>query len=165
MTKKQQTILLAIIGVVVVVVIVVVGVGVWVATSLFDNIDMDEASATKTIDDVRAKFANAVPVLVLQPQGLKLARKPPDTAPAVELKTLHILRWDVHEERLTRVELPFWMLRLKDSPIDVMYENESTGLRTRTATSIRVSDIERFGPALLVDGQLPDGGRIVAWTD
>ena len=165
MTKKQQTILLTIIGVFVVLVIVIVGAGIWIARSLFDNVSMDEATATRTMDDVRMRFANAVPVLDFQPQGLTLSRHPPDTRPPGALTTLHILRWDVHEDRLTRVELPFWLLRLRDSPIDVMYEDASSGLRTRTSTSIRVSDIERFGPALLVDGPLPDGGRVVAWTD
>jgi len=165
MTKKQQTILLAIIGVFVVLVVVIIGVGAWVATSLFENTNTDQASATRTMDDVRIRFANATPVLDLHPSGLTLSRQPPDTRPPGELTTLHILRWNVHEARLTRVELPFWMLRLRDSPIDVTYDNQNGGLRTRTATSIRVSDIERFGPALLVDGALPDGGRVVVWTD
>jgi hypothetical protein len=165
MTKKQQTILLAVIGVFVVLVIVIVGAGIWIARSLFDNVSMDEATATRTMDDVRSRFANAVPVLDVQPRGLTMSRQPPDTPPQGELTTLHILRWDVNEDRLTRIELPFWLLRLRDSPIDVMYEDGSSGLRTRTSTSISVSDIERFGPTLLVDGPLPDGGRIVAWTD
>jgi hypothetical protein len=165
MTKKQQTILLAIIGVFVVLVIVIVGAGVFVARSLFDNVTMDEATATRTMDDVRTRFANAVPVLDVHPQGLTMSRQPPDSRPPGELTTLHILRWNVEEDRLTRVELPFWLLRLRDSPIDVMYEDGSSGLRTRTSTSIRVSDIERFGPALLVDGPLPDGGRVVVWTE
>ena len=166
MTKKQQTILLSIIGVVVILVIAVVGVGVWAVRSMVDNAEMDEAAATKTMEDVRARFAHAAPVLDFRPEGLTLSRRPPDTRPPGELKTLHVIRWDVHEEHLTRIEIPFWVLRLRDGPIDVSYEGESRdGLRTRTRSSVRVSDIERFGSALLVDGDMPDGGHVMVWSD
>jgi hypothetical protein len=166
-TKKAQTILLAVIGVVAILVIAIVGVGVWVARSMVNNTDMDQASATQTMEDVRARFAHATPVLDIRPGALTMSRRPPDVQPPGELKTLHILRWDVHEERLTRVDVPFWLLRMRNGPIDVMYEGDPnpSGLRMKTSTSIRVADIERFGPALLVDGDMPDGGHVVIWSE
>jgi hypothetical protein len=168
MTKKQQTILLASIGIFVVLVIAVVGVAIWAFTSMVENTDADEASATKTIDDVRARFAHATPLLDLAPSGLTLARRPPDTPPSGELKTLHVLVWNTDEEKLTRVEIPFWLLRLRDSPIDVTYQRESndSGLKVKkTASSVRISDIERFGSALIVDGDTPDGNHVLIWSD
>ena len=78
-----------------------------------------------------------------------------------------MLRWDIHEERLSRLEVPFWLLRLSDDPIDVIYEDRSgeSGLKVRTPSSVTVEEIERFGPALLVDGQMPDGGHLMVWSD
>jgi hypothetical protein len=166
MTKNQKTILFAVIGVVVMLVIVVIGTGVWFVRSLVDNVNMDQAAATKILEDVRTRFAPATPVLDVRPGGVTLARRPPDTAPAGELKTLHILRWDIHQERLSRLEVPFWLLRMKEMPIDVFYSDEAgSGLRVRTPSTIRIADIERFGPALIVDGDMPDGGHLLIWSD
>jgi hypothetical protein len=166
-TKKAQTILLAIIGIGLVVVIVVVGVGVWAVRSMVNNADMDPATATKAMDDVRARFGQVTPVFDVRPSGVTMSRVPPDTRPPGELKTLHILRWDVHEERLTRVDIPFWMIRMRNSSIDVMSDGTVSpgGASLRTSTKIRVEDVERFGSALLVDGDLPDGGHLVIWSE
>lgn len=166
MTKNQKTIIFAIIGVVVMLVIVVIGAGVWFVRSLVDNVDMDQAAATKTLEDVRAKFAPATPVLDVRPGGVTLVRQPPDTAPPGELKTLHILRWSEHESRLTRLEVPFWLLRMKEMPFDVFYtEQAGSGVRVRMPSTIRMSDIERFGSTLIVDGDMPDGGHLLIWSD
>jgi hypothetical protein len=166
MTKNQKTILFAVIGVVVMLVLAVIGVGVWFVRSLVDNVAMDQAAATKTMDDVRARFAAATPVLDVRPGGVTLVRKPPETAPPGELKTLHILRWDVHRDRLSRLEIPFWLLRMREMPIDVFYSDEAgSGARVRMPSTIRMSDIERFGSALIVDGDMPDGGHLLIWSD
>lgn len=167
MTKKAQTILLAIIGIGLVLVIVVVGVGVWAVRSMVNNADMDPATATKAMDDVRARFGQVMPVFDVRPGGVTMSRVPPDTRPPGELKTLHILRWDVHEERLTRVDIPFWMIRMRNSSLDVTADGSVTpgGASLRTSTKIRVEDVERFGSALLVDGDLPDGGHLVIWSE
>ena len=167
MTKKAQTILLAVIGIVAIVVITVVGVGVWAVRSMVINADMDPATATKAMDDVRARFGQVKPVFDVQPSGVTMSRVPPDTRPPGELKTLHILRWDVHEERLTRVDLPFWMIRMRNSSFDVMSDGTVSpgGAGLRTSTKIRVEDVERFGSTLLVDGDLPDGGHLVIWSE
>jgi hypothetical protein len=166
-TKKQQTILLAIIGIVAVLIVVVVGVGAWAFRSMVNNTDIDRPSAAKAIEEVRARFAQAAPVFNVQPSGVTMAKEPPDTRPAGELKTLHVLRWDVHEERLTRVDIPFWLIRMRNSSFDVINDGSVSpgGVQLRTSTKIRVEDIERFGSALLVDGDMPDGGHLVIWSE
>jgi hypothetical protein len=167
MTKTQKTIVLAVVGFFAMLVITVVVVGVWAFRSMVDNSPMDETSAAKVMEDVRVRFQHAPPVLDLRPGALMLARRPPDTQPANELKTLHILRWDIHEQRLSRVEVPFWLLRLSDDPIDVIIEAEANegAVRMKKPSSVTVSDIERFGPALLLDGDMPDGGRLLVWSE
>jgi hypothetical protein len=162
MTKNQKTILLAVLAVIAVLVIAVGAVGVWVATSLVDNQSMDQSAAARTLDEVRAQFAGAQPVVDLRPDGPVLLRHPPETKPA-PLKTLHVLRWNVQDEEMTRVDVPFSLLRMTDSPFDVSLEPDATGLRV--STSLHVDDIERYGPTLLVDDTLPDGGRVLVWSD
>jgi hypothetical protein len=166
-TKKQQTILLAIIGVVAILAIVAVGVGVLVVRSLVDNTNLDQTSATKAMEDVRARFGHVMPAFDVQPGGVTMARRPPDARPSGDLKTLHVLRWDVHDERLTRVDLPFWMIRWRNSSFDVMSagDTDQSGGQLRTTTTIRVADVERFGSTLLVDGAMPDGGHLMIWSE
>ena len=167
MAKTQKTVLLAVLGFFAMLVITVVVVGVWAFRSMVDNRYMDEPSAAKIMEDVRARFQHTPPVLDLKPGALTLSRRPPDTKPRGELKTLHVLRWDIHEDRLSRIEVPFWLLRLSDDPIDVIYEEQpnESGFRVRSPGSVRVEEIERFGPALLVDGDMPDGGHLLVWSD
>jgi hypothetical protein len=163
MTKKQQTILLAVLGVAGIVLIAVVVVAVWVVTSLVENQPMNETAATKAFDEVRARFPDATPVVDLRADGPVLLRRPPETKPAGELKTLHIMRWDVHEENMSRVDLPFALLRMRDGLFTVQTDRDGSGIRI--PMSLRVSDIERFGPTLLMDDTLPDGGRVLIWSE
>src|SRR5262245_4350256 len=163
MTKNQKTILFAILGVVVVLVIAVVVVAVWAVTSLVDNQPMNETTATKAFDEVRARFPDVMPVVDLRADGPVLLRRPPETKPAGELKTLHIMRWDVHEENMSRVDLPFALLRLRDGLFTLQTDRDGSGIKI--PMSLRVSDVERFGPTLLMDDTLPDGGRVLIWSD
>ena len=162
MTKKQKTILLAILAVAGVLVIAVVGTGIWVVRSLVENVSMNEAAATRSFDDVRARFGDKGPVFALR-DGPVLLRHPPETPPAATLKTLHIQRWDDHMERMSRIDLPFSLLRMKDGLFRLKADPNSTGLSF--STSLRVADIERYGPALLVDDNMPNGDRVLIWSD
>jgi len=162
MTKKQKTILLAILAIAGVLVIAVVGTGIWVVRSLVENVSMSEAAATRSFDDVRARFGDTGPVLALR-DGPVLLRRPPETQPAAALKTLHILRWDEGAERMSRIDLPFSLLRMKDGLFRLKAEPNGTGLSF--STSLHVADIEHFGPALLVDDSMPNGDRVLIWSD
>jgi len=162
MTKKQKTILLAILGVVGVLAIAVIGTGIWIVRSLVENVSMNEAAATRSFDDVRARFGDTGPVVALR-DGPVLLRRPPETQPAATVKTLHILRWDDGAERMSRIDLPFLLLRMRDGLFRLKADPNATGLSF--STSLRVADIERFGPALLVDDTMPNGDRVLVWSD
>src|SRR5262245_60772629 len=114
MTKTQKTILLAPRGFFAMLVITSRAPRLCAFRSMADYSSTDETAAAKVMEDVRVRFQRAPPVLDLGPGALTLSRQPPDTRPAHELKTLHILRWDIHRRRLSRVEVPFWLMRLSD---------------------------------------------------
>jgi hypothetical protein len=52
---------------------------------------------------------------------------------------------------------------MKDGLFRLRADPNATGLSF--STSLRVSDIERFGPALLVDDSMPNGDRVLIWSD
>lgn len=163
MTKKQRTILLAILGVGGVFVIAVVGTGIWIVMSVVENVSMDEATATRSFDDIRTRFGNTGLVIALRGDGPVLLRRPAETPPADTVKTLHIVRWDGRAERMSRIDLPFSLLRMRDGVFRLRADPDATGLSF--STSLRVADIERYGPALLVDDDMPNGERVLIWSD
>ena len=162
MTKKQKTILLAVLGVVSVLAIAVIGTGIWVVRSMVENVSMNEAEATRSFDDVRARFGDTGPVISLR-DGPVLLRRAPETQTAAALKTLHILRWDGRAERMSRIDIPFSLLRMRDGLFRLKAEANTNGLSF--STSLRVADIERYGPALLVDDSMPNGDHVLVWSD
>ena len=162
MTRKQKTILLAILGVVSVLAIAVIGTGIWIVRSMVENVPMNEAAATRSFDDVRARFGDTGPVISLR-DGPVLLRRAPETLTAAALKTLHILRWDGRAERMSRIDIPFSLLRMKDGLFRLKAEADTNGLSF--STSLRVADIERYGPALLVDDSMPNGDHVLVWSD
>ena len=159
MKRKQSTILLIVLGVVICVIVIGVGSAAWFYLSAVESIDADQASAIRSFDEVLAHFNGAPPILTIHGHEPVLMRTVPDAAPARQLQNLQILAWNAEEGTLTRITLPFWLLRLKKSPIDL-------GMATGAARiALSLNDVERYGPALFLDHTDEDGVRAVVWTE
>jgi hypothetical protein len=80
---------------------------------------------------------------------------------------MHVLHWQPDERSLTQLDLPFALLRLKDGPLDIIrFINVASGsYPMQSVVSIRISEIEQFGPTLLIDQQLEDDHRVLVWTE
>ena len=64
---------------------------------------------------------------------------------------------------MSRIDVPFSLLRMRDGLFWLRAEPDATNLSF--STSLRVSDIERYGPAVLVDDTMPNGERVLVWSD
>jgi len=159
MKKETARALMIIVGVVILLVIVGLGSAVWLFTQAIDVGAADERGAEAAFQEVRKCFAGVTPILDVKDGEPVLTRRPPDAAPASRLSTLHVIAWDSDEEGLTRVDLPFWLLRLKSGPIEI---SSKTGFEDLNLT---VEDLERFGPALLLDHTGRSGDRVLIWTE
>jgi hypothetical protein len=159
MKRKRSTILMVVFGVVILIFIVGAGTATWFFLSVFESVDADEALATIALNDARAKFSGQVPILELRDDQAVILRKAPDAAPARDLQNVHALTWDAEEGKLARMVLPFWLIRLKSSPIEVAISTSGTPI------SLTVEEIERHGPALLLDHMEEDGSRVLVWTE
>jgi hypothetical protein len=162
-TKRNATILLAAIGIVGLVVVVCVAAVAWFFIAVFDRGTTDEQTVTRELTGLRERFGGAAPVFVLDEdaEDMKVMREPPP-GPAAELNTLHAIVWNPDESAVIRMELPFWLLRLKKGPIDVT-TRAMVGATSRLR--LTVADVERYGPAVLVDFEDRDGERLFVWTD
>jgi hypothetical protein len=71
---------------------------------------------------------------------------------------LHVLAWDAREGTLARVALPMWLIRLKSGPIEFgAYASGMDDLGVR----LDVSDIDRYGPGVLIDYTSPARDRVL----
>jgi hypothetical protein len=122
--------------------------------------------AAERFADARARFKDTQPLIELDSRGEVIGSRLRDlqgarTDAPPPLEALRILAWEAGDERLVDVAVPFWLLRLNRGPIGQF--NDAEGLR-RANLRITAEDLERLGPALLVDHQDRDGGRVLVWT-
>jgi hypothetical protein len=162
MKRSHATILMSVVGVLAFVGIVGLSLATWFFVSVFERETADEPAATLSFDDVRRRFPGEEPVLaIVEDREAVVRREPPASAPARPLERLQLLVWDPGDEGLSRVTLPFWLLRLKAGPLDAASRISVNDHRV----NLTVEQIERYGPALLVDHAGRNGDRLLIWTE
>jgi hypothetical protein len=147
---------------------VFLGIGVIVAVTAWFQENMEVASSTDRdaqteFESVRQKFAGREPLIEMH-DGVPRFTKARDASPAsadTSLSTLNVLVWDPDEERLARIALPFWLLRLKSDPIRL--GAYASGL-DEGGVSLRPEDIEKYGPGLILDTETSSGERVLLWA-
>lgn len=167
MASRVPTWVWVVIGVVALCIIgllAVAGMGVYFVARQVDSEAASPARAEEAFDRERGRFKDQKPVIEIddddrvKSETLKAALKTPGDGR--KLKHLSILAWDADDERLVRIEVPFWLLRLKEDPLDILADSGIRGERIR----ITVDDIERMGPRLLIDHRGRRGDRVLVWT-
>jgi hypothetical protein len=162
MKRTHATILMVVAGLFVCFLIVSVSLGAWFFAYAFERDTPDPATASAALDDVRRRFAGQDSVFeIINEDDARVRRPPPDSRPARQLEHLKLLIWDADEGALTSVTLPFWLLRLKAGPIDLSSHVMVDG----HGIDLTVDQVERYGPALLVDHETGRGDRLLIWTE
>lgn len=140
---------------------VIVGIS-WVREHV-DVTDSNEAEATRAFDEIHAKFPGQLPLLELRgrtPHYVEeRATRPDSTAP---ITTMHVLAWDDDDRRLAKVDVPFWVLRLKSGTIS--FSSYASGLDD-AGVKLTPEEIERHGPGIVLDLTRAGEGRVLIWTE
>lgn len=162
MKTRRGTIVMIVLGVVICVAIVGLGATVWFFVSVFESAHADEVTVAREFDEIRRRFGTARPLLEIRGGNPVLTRKLPQSASTQQIQRMRILTWEPREGTVSRITLPWWLLRMKGGSFDLRTDTES-GL----ATTVNVSpdEIERYGPSLLLEHAEPDGRRVLAWTE
>jgi hypothetical protein len=119
--------------------------------------------ADTAFEEVRKRF-NQRPPLIEMRNGVPhyvAARAEAPATPAQPIKSLHILAWDADEEKLARIEVPWWIVRLKSGPIE--FSSYASGLDD-AGVSLRPEEIESHGPGILVEMTVKRDHRVLLWT-
>ena len=162
--KKKLTWLWILLGVFAFFVIAGIGMVLFTAYYVGSHVEIVEtppADAVKTFDEARAKFPGQRPLLEIvdgKPQALAAVT----TNSSVRLTTLHIIAFDDDENQMVRVDVLFWLLRLKSGPIS--FNSYASGLDDRKV-KLSVDDIERRGPGIVVDFTERNEGRVLIWAE
>lgn len=142
-------------------VIAMAAAGLWFVKSHVNIQSSTQAVAAEDFQTVRARFANQRPLIELDERGNFLQANTDRPSSPQRPNTLTILAFDSHDEKVVRVELPFWLLRLKGGGSRFDVGGSHVDLAKLRLT---VEDLERFGPTLILDQKDSDGSRVLIWS-
>ena len=164
MAGKVKTWVWVVVGIVVLCMLGVVAVaaaGLWFVKS---HVDIRQTTTTAASEDFRTvltRFANQKALIELDEHGNFVHANVDRPSSPTRPQSLNIMAFDARDERVVRMELPFWLLRLKmrGTRIDVGGNNVDLAKLRLT-----VEDLERFGPTLILDQKDSDGTRVLVWS-
>jgi hypothetical protein len=142
-------------------VIAMAAAGLYFVKSHVDIRSTTVALASEDFQSIRQRFAAQKPLIELDDQGSFLRANVDRPNGTQRPQTLNIMAFDPHDEKVIRMALPFWILRLKSggSRFDIGRSNVDLA-RMR----ITVEDLERYGPILILDQKDTDGSRVLVWS-
>jgi hypothetical protein len=141
----------------------VAGAGVYFVASHIDLESSTTTDASRAFDTVKAAFREQKPLFELDSHERAKAARPLAEMPTASVKPRHlwIQAWDPDEEKLVKISVPFWLLRLGKRKVDFMHGGDGFDL---DRLNIDVHELERIGPAIVVDFRSPSGERVLLWT-
>lgn len=142
-------------------VIAMAAAGLWFVRSHVDIHPASTASVTDEFQAIRARFADQKPLIELDERGNVFHANTDRPASTQHVQTLNIMAFDPDDEKVVKMDLPFWLLRLKmrGTRFDVGGNNiDLAKLR------LTVEDLERYGPTLILDHKDSGGSRVLIWS-
>jgi len=124
-------------------------------------------NADQQFKEARARFAGQQPLIeirkdddepVLHREALRAAESSP------KLETLRVLAYDTHAEKLVRVSIPFWLLRLAPSRHMTFLSDSGIDFDS-DRVHITLDDLERRGPGLILDQADRRGSQVLVWAE
>jgi len=145
------------------VLIVAAGAGIYYISRHVESEQSSSSDALRRFEDVRTIFADKRPLYEVDRAEQPRVITPLNTLPTAEKRPrdLWVLAWDPDHERMIKLSLPFWMLRLGKQKFNVSQGKTGVDLEH---LDLDLGELERIGPALVFDYRDPDGGRVLLWT-
>lgn len=161
--KTWLWIILGFLGVCVFGLALVAGAGVYFVSRHIQVRPTTGAHALQTFDATRATFKAQPPLIELdefeRPHTTRRLSELPTSA--VKPTDLHLLIWDTDENRLMNISIPFWVLRFGRQKM--RFSDGGHGFNVERL-NLDVPELERIGPALVLDYRASSGDRVLIWT-
>ena len=142
-------------------VIAMAAAGLWFVKSHVDIRSTTVAAATEDFQAIRQRYASMKPLIELDERGHFLRANADRPAGTKRPQTLNIMAFDPDDGKVVRMELPFWILRLKSGGAKFDIGRSNVDLARMRIT---VEDLERYGPILILDQKDTDGSRVIVWS-
>jgi len=146
--------------------IAIVAAGVFFVARQVETEPASAAIADRTFAEARARFEGQAPIIQIEDRDgmirTRIDRPPPEVPAGPMPGTMHVMAYDPDEGRIVRLSLPFWLLRLGNKG-SLRFSSDRTQLSFEHL-NLTVDDLARYGPALLVDQKMPQGERVLIWT-
>lgn len=136
--------------------------GFWFAKTHIDIRSTSPATVATEFDRVKDRFASQQPLIELDDHGHFLRAHTDRPAGDKRPQTLYVMAFDPDDGRVVKVNVPFWLLRLKMRGTHINIGRDNLDLQDLNLT---VEDLERFGPTLILDHQERDGSRVLVWSE
>ena len=166
MAGKVKTWVWVVLGIIVVGIlgiVAVAGIGVYYFSQHIDTKTASPANAAREFDEVKVQFTGQKPLIELDEHGRYLrshtSRKPAVNAKAPD--SINVMAFDPDDGRIVRVNVPFWLVRMKMSGATIDLNGKHMNLED---LRLSVEDLERFGPTLIVDHRSSTGERVLVWS-
>lgn len=166
MTSSRKTwiwIIAGALGVLLAVLIALAGAGVYFVSHHIHTERSTSADALTAFDAALVPFGTRAPLYELDSSEEPRLTRPLGQLPtaARPADSLSLLAWDPETERLVRVSLPFWSLRLGQMKMSVSGAEQRFDLGK---LHLDVDELARIGPSLVFDFRGREGVRVLLWT-
>jgi hypothetical protein len=162
MASKVKTWVWIVIGIVAVCILCVIGLaaaGLWFVKSHVEIRQTTASTAASDFDTVLHRYAGQKPLIELDDRGNFVHANTDRPNGTRRPESLNVLAFNPRDDKVVHVDVPFWLLRLKSGTSFGAGDINLVKLR------LTVEDLERYGPALIVNHQDSDGARVVVWTE
>lgn len=141
--------------------VLIAGAGIYFVSHHIALQKTSSVTALRTLDAARARF-HAQPLIEVDSLERTRELRPTSTLPsaAVRPEELHVLAWNPEESRLVRIAIPFWVMRVGHRKMDFLHDPELDFEQL----NLDLDELERIGPALILDYRAPTGARVLMWT-
>jgi hypothetical protein len=144
-------------------VIAIAGVSLYFFSQHIDTREASPAMAARDFEEISERFKGQRPLIELDKRGefMRANTDRPASTDGKRPESLNVLVFDPDDGRIVRVTIPFWLLRLKMGGTTIDFNGGRMKLEDLKLT---VEDLERYGPALVVDHKSTAGERVLVWS-
>ena len=123
-------------------------------------------NAEQQFAQTRARFAGQQPLIEIRKDDEPVLHRDVLRASqsTAKLETLRVLAYDTHAEKLVRVSIPFWLLRLAPSRHMTFLSDSGIDFDS-DRVHITLDDLERRGPGLILDQADRRGSQVLVWAE
>ncbi len=169
-TKTWIWIIAGFLGVCVMVLMAVAGAGVYFVSKHIEAKKASTGDALHQFEEARSMLKDKKPLLELDRLGHPREVQRTEQLPTSLVKPTNmvVLAWNPDKGRIVRVSLPFWLLLMGKRKVDLF--DSGSGMSSGSNNfdvdrlNIDVRELERIGPAFVLDYVTMNGERILVWT-